>query len=85
MVARNEIWIPTSDTESLADEFRKETETMLKKVALENNCSVDELKFSVNNVGVVNIQRMTPFEMVERERERRERKRIDAIRRRHDG
>ncbi|KKL63464.1 hypothetical protein LCGC14_2174810, partial [marine sediment metagenome] len=75
----NEIWTPTSDMESLAEDFRKETEAMLKKVALENGCDVDELKFSVNGLGVVNIQRMTPFEMVEREEDRRKQKLRAAI------
>ncbi len=84
MVAQNEIWTPTSDMESIAEDFRKETEEMLKKVALENNCDVDELKFSVNSVGIVNIQRMTPFEMVEREQKRREQKRIKDIRNRRN-
>ncbi len=63
MVAK--IWTPTSTQENLAEDFRQETQTMLKKVALENKCNVEELKFSVNNAGIVNIQRMTLEEMQE--------------------
>lgn len=52
----------TGEPEDLAEEFRKETKDMLKKVALENGCNVEELKFNVDNFGVVNIQRMEPDE-----------------------
>ena len=74
MVAQNKIWTPASETENLAEAFKKETEFMLKKAALENNCDVEELKFSVNNVGMVNIQRMTEREMKDAELERQQEK-----------
>ncbi len=71
MVRPNEIWTPASDIESIGEEFRKETETMLKKAALENNVDVETLKFNVNNNGIVNIQSMTEDEMKEAEEKRK--------------
>lgn len=75
MVAKTKIWTPASEVGSLGEEFRKETETMLKKVALENNIDVETLKFNVSSNGVVNIQSMTIEEMNEME-ERRQRGRL---------
>ncbi len=77
MVAK--VWTPASEIEDLGEAFRAETVGMLKKVAFENNCDVNELKFSVNNLGVVNIQRMTPQEMIDRASQRIVQKRIVSI------
>ena len=79
MVAKNEIWTPESET-NFGEEFRQELIGMMKKVALENKCNVEELKFSVNNTGMVNIQRMTPDEMIDRESKRIIKKQVKAIR-----
>ena len=46
---------------------------MLKKAALENDCDVEELKFIVNDLGIVNIQGMWPDEV---EEVRKEEKRL---------
>ena len=78
MIARNEIWTPASEI-SLGEEFRQETMEMLKKVASDNKCNVEELKFSVNNLGVVNIQRMTSDEMLEMESKRIVEKEVKKI------
>lgn len=64
--------IYTGEPEDLAEEFRKETETMMKKVALENNVPVEELKINFDNFGVANIQRMEPDEMKAREIQRKQ-------------
>ena len=68
MVAK--IWTPGDEAASIAEEFRKEVGDMLKKVALENDCDVNELKFTVNSLGIVNIQSMDPEEIRLREAER---------------
>ena len=71
MVRPAKIWTPASDVTSIGEEFRKETGTMLKKVALENNVDVETLKFTVSSNGVVNIQSMTEDEMKEAEEKRK--------------
>lgn len=77
MVAK--IW--TSESEAnLGEDFRQETKCMMEKVALEHNCNVEELKFTVDNTGVVNIQRMTPQEILNRESKRIVDKMIKQIR-----
>ncbi len=79
MVKATDIWTPSSNVENLADEFRQETEMMLKKVAHDNNCNVEELKFNVNSNGMVNIRRMTGEEMVEMSAQEAEDNRIREI------
>ena len=71
MVRPAKIWTPASDVESIGEEFRAETETMLKKAALENNVDVETLKFTVSGDGIVNIQSMTEDEMNEAEEKRK--------------
>lgn len=73
------LWKPESETD-LGEEFRQEIRYMMEKVAFEHNCNIEELKFSVNNMGIVNIQRMTPEEMLERESARIIKKQVKAIR-----
>ena len=58
----------------IGEEFRKETQDMMKKIAFENNCSVEELKFTANSEGIVNIQKMTVKEMEETEEKRQKEK-----------
>ena len=67
--------------EEFAEDFRNETKMMLKKIAFENNCDVDELKFTVDNQGVVNVQRMTPEEMISMNIQQSAEKRMNTIRR----
>ncbi len=67
---RGKIWTPGSDVADIAEAFREETQFMLKKIALENNCSVEELKFNVSSNGMINVQRMTEDEMKEAEANR---------------
>ena len=70
MVTRNEILTPTD----IGEEFRKETQDMMKKIAFENNCSVEELKFRVDSNGIVNIQKMSIKEVEEAEDKRQKAK-----------
>jgi len=65
---RRKIFTGKTDAEQLADDFKKETVDMLKKVAKENNCNVEDLTFTVNNIGVVNVRNLTPEEIIERDK-----------------
>ncbi len=62
------IFTGKTDAEQLADDFKKETIKMLKKAAKENNCDVEDLTFTVNNIGVVNIRNLTLEEIIERDK-----------------
>jgi len=76
---KNNLWTPQSSI-NLGEDFRKEILSMLKKVAGENKCNVEELKFRVDNTGTVNIRKMSPAEMAEREADRIIKKRMKAVR-----
>ena len=54
--------IYTGEPEDLAEEFRKELKTMMKAAALKMGCSVEMLKYRVDNTGVVEIEKMEPDE-----------------------
>lgn len=73
------IYTGKTQSEELAEDFKLEITGMLKQVAKDYHCNVEELKYTVNNVGVVNIQRMTPEEMVEMENRRQHNKRVNVI------
>ncbi len=64
---RRKIFTGKIDAEQLADDFKNETVDMLKNVAREHNCNVEDLKFTVNNIGVVNIRNLKPEELFERD------------------
>lgn len=71
---KRRIWTPGSDIDDIAEAFKEETVFMLKKIALENGCSVEELKFTVDNFGIVNVQGMTEEEIKEAEYNRQRKK-----------
>lgn len=54
--------IHTGEPEDLAEEFRKELKTMMKAAALQMGCSVEMLKYRVDNTGMVEIEKMEPDE-----------------------
>ncbi len=60
----------TTAKEQLAEDFKQEVAEMMKKVALENHCDVEDLKFTVNNAGVVNIRNKTAEDILEEEKKR---------------
>ncbi len=60
----------TTSKEQLAEDFKQEVAEMMKKTALENHCDVEDLKFTVNNMGVVNIRSKTAEDKVEEEKKR---------------
>lgn len=59
--------ILTNETpvEELKRKFSDEVRDMMKAAALELNCNVEELKYRVNNAGIVEIELMTPDELIE--------------------
>ena len=59
--------IITNETpiEELKRKFSEEVRDMMKATALELGCNVEELKYRVNNAGVVEIQMMDAEEMIE--------------------
>ncbi len=80
MVAILKPKIYTGQVEDLGEELRAEIKGMLKQVAFEHNCSVEELKYRVSNDGMVNIQKMTEQEMIDMEAKRQLDKKIKMIR-----
>ncbi len=54
--------------QELSEDFKKEISDMMKQVAHEHNCNVEDLKFSVNSLGVVNIRSLTVEEIIERDK-----------------
>ena len=52
-------------TEELKRRFADEVRGMMKKAALNLGCDVEELKYRVNNAGVVEIQRMELSELID--------------------
>lgn len=64
----------TGEPEDLAEEFRKELKTMMKAAALKMGCSVEMLKYRVDNFGVVEIEKMDEDEAKAMEIERKQAK-----------
>ena len=69
-IAKPKIYTGKDVVDETGEKLRIEITDMLKAVAHQYQCDVEELKYTVNNVGVVNIQRMTPQEMIDREAKR---------------
>ena len=79
-LVKPKIYTGRSQMEEFAEDFRYETMAMLKKVAFENNIPVEQLRFTVDNMGVVNIQSMTEEEMIEMDSQRIVENKIKTIR-----
>ena len=79
-IVKPKVYTGMSQMEEFAEDFRNETKMMLKAIAFENNCDVAELKFTVDNTGVVNVQRMTPDEMIAMDAQLAVEKKIKTIR-----
>ena len=79
IVKAPKIFTGKTQSEELADDFKAETKMMLEKAALENGCDVEDLKFSVNNAGIVNIRSITPEERDNMESERVKKNRINKL------
>lgn len=66
-------------TEELKRRFSDEVRGMMKKAALRLGCDVEELKYRVNNAGVVEIQRMDPGEFISLAAKEVRQKRVSKI------
>ena len=66
-IVKNKLFTGKTKAQELSDDFRKEISEKLKQAAHDNHCNVEDLKFSVNNIGVVNIRSLTPEEIFERD------------------
>ncbi len=85
MVAINKIYKGESPLSELQNAFKEEMKGILKNAALKMGCNVEQLKCRFDNLGRVEVQKMTIEEMVEKHKEDQDRKRIAVIRRRNNG
>lgn len=67
--------------QEIGEAFKEEVQALLKKVAHDYHCDVEDLKFSVNNLGIINVQRLTVEERIEDDKKRLQRTRLKNIRR----
>ena len=74
MVSRTKIYKGESPAEEIQQAFNEEMKDIMKDAALRMRCSVEELKCRVDNLGRVEVQKMTPKEIRRREMERRKQK-----------
>lgn len=84
MVARTKIYKSESPLGELQNAFKQEIKSILENAALKIGCSVEQLKYRFDNLGQVEVQKMTIEEMVEKHKEDEERKKIAAIRNRRN-
>ena len=54
---------PEKPVDQLQRDFTRELKSKMKEAALLLHCSVEELKYRVNNTGIVEIERMDKAEM----------------------
>jgi hypothetical protein len=64
-VKRKRIITGETPVQELQRKFKEEVTTMMKKAAIELNCNVEELKYRVSNIGLVEIERMGAQEMID--------------------
>lgn len=81
LVKKTKIFKGETPLEELGQAFRDEVEGMLKDAALKLNCAVEELKYRFDNLGRVEVVRMTLMEMKQAEEERQLELRKKKIRR----
>ena len=82
MVAINKIYKGETPLGELQQAFKAEIKGILKDAALKMKCSIEQLKYRFDNLGRVEVQKMTAKEMVENQNKDQERKRIAGIRNR---
>jgi hypothetical protein len=78
-VKRKRIITGETPVEELQRKFREEVTTMMKKAAIELGCNVEELKYRVSNVGIVEIERMDAQEMIDMAALEAEQKNVIAV------
>ena len=82
MVARTKIYKGETPLGELQNAFKEEIKGMLEEAALKMDCSIEQLKFRYDNLGRVEVQKMTIEEMVEKRNEDEQRKSTAIIRNR---
>ena len=86
MVARTKIYKGETPLGELQQAFREEIQGILENAALKMECNIEQLKYRFDSLGRVEVQKMTIEEMVEKQKEDQERKKVAIIRnRRNDG
>lgn len=78
-VKKQRIITGEAPVEELQRKFSEEVRALLKKVAFEHKCSVNELKWNVNNAGIINVQKMSADEMIEAQAQDTQAERIRDI------
>ena len=82
MVARTKIIKIISPLGEIQQTFKEEIKVILEAAALKMGCNIEQLKYRFDNLGRVEVQKMTIEEMVEKRNEDEERKRAAVIRNR---
>ena len=86
MVARVKIYKGESPVEEIQQAFRDEMTDIAKNASLKLKCPVEQLKFRYDNLGRVEVQKMTRAEMADKRKEDAERERVAIVRsRRNNG
>ena len=84
MVARTEIYKGETPIGELQQAFKDEIKGILENAALKMKCSIDQLKYRFDNLGRVEVQKMTAEEIIENQNKDKERERIASIYKRLD-
>jgi hypothetical protein len=84
VVALNKIYKGETPLGELQNAFKTEIKGMLEDAALRLKCNIEQLKYRFDNLGQVEVQKMTIEEMVVKSKEDQERKRIASIRSRRN-
>lgn len=79
MVSRTKIYKGESPIEEIQQAFKDEMKDILENAALRMNCPVEQLKCRFDNLGRVEVQKMTLEEMAKRQDEQNKQKRRKAI------
>ena len=81
-MVKTNIYTGKSPVEEIQQAFRDEMEEIMKDASLQMKCPSEQLKYRINNLGIVEVQMMTADEMIEKRYEDEERKRVSLIRNR---
>ncbi len=84
MVARVKIYKGESPVEEIHQALKEEMKDIIKDAALRLGCPVEQLKFRFDNLGRIEVMKMEPEEIVEKQKEHEKQKRIAVIRNRRN-
>ena len=83
-MVKAKIYTGQSHTQEIQQAFRDEMKGIMNDASLKMKCPVEQLKFRFDNLGRVEVQMMTADEMIEKQKENNECKRIAVIRNRRN-